>query len=117
MPLRAISNKVVIRPMPSETETSGGILLPDTVQERSTIGEVLSVGPGRLDEKTGNRLPIDLEPGDWVAFGKWAGRGSRPDDPDWEPVPGQPCPQLLIVNEDEILGVIDPPKLTKNRSK
>lgn len=110
MPLRPLNDKVVVRPMKPASKV-GSILLPDEAKEVPTKGQVLAVGPGLMDPKTGNRTPIDLRPGEWVTFSKYAGHGRQIDDPDWSPVPGEVPPKLLILGEAEIFGVVEPPTI------
>jgi len=81
--------------MPSEEKTKSGIVLPDTAKEKPQEGEVVAVGNGRLLE-TGQRVPIDLEPGDKILFSKYAGNEVKIDDVEY-----------LIMREADILGVIE----------
>ncbi|MGE0517170.1 MAG: co-chaperone GroES, partial [Hyphomicrobiaceae bacterium] len=77
------------------SKTAGGILIPDTAQEKPSQGEVVSVGPGGRDEK-GNLVPMTVKSGDRVLFGKWSGTEVKID--------GR---ELLIMKESDILGVLD----------
>jgi len=81
--------------MPSEEKTKSGIVLPDTAKEKPQEGEVIAVGSGRLLE-TGQRVPIDLKPGDKILFSKYSGNEVKIDDVDY-----------LIMRESDILGVIE----------
>lgn len=89
-----LGDKVVIKRLESEQTTAGGIVLPDTAQERPQQGRVLSVGDGRL-MSNGSRLEHQVSEGDRVLFGRYAGTEVDVD--------GQ---ELLIMNEDEILAVV-----------
>ena len=72
MKFRPLHDRVVLRRLEGEEKTKGGIIIPDTAKEKPQEGEVVAVGPGGRDE-AGKLLPIDLEPGDRVLFGKWSG--------------------------------------------
>ncbi|MHB1042663.1 MAG: co-chaperone GroES [Eubacteriales bacterium] len=93
--IRPLGERVVVKALPQEEKTKGGIVLPDTVKEKPQEGEVVSVGPGRLLE-TGQRVPIDLKPGDRILFSKYAGNEVKIDDVEY-----------LIMREADILGVIE----------
>ncbi len=95
MKFRPLHDRVVIRRLTSEEKTSGGIIIPDTVQEKPSEGEVIAAGPGARNEK-GVLTPLDVEPGDRVLFGKWSGTEVKLD--------GQ---ELLIMNGSDIMGVIE----------
>ncbi|MDD3653909.1 MAG: co-chaperone GroES [Desulfotomaculaceae bacterium] len=93
--IRPLGERVVVKPMPSEEKTKSGIVLPDTAKEKPQEGEVVAVGTGRLLE-TGQRVPIDLKPGDRILFSKYSGNEVKIDDVDY-----------LIMRESDILGVIE----------
>ncbi|MCL6634807.1 MAG: co-chaperone GroES [Peptococcaceae bacterium] len=93
--IRPLGERVVVKPLPHEEKTKGGIVLPDTAKEKPQEGEVIAVGPGRLLE-TGQRVPIDLKPGDRILFSKYAGNEVKIDDVEY-----------LIMREADILGVIE----------
>ena len=93
--IRPLGDRVVVKPLPSEERTKGGIVLPDTAKEKPQEGEVIAVGTGRLLE-TGQRVPIDLKPGDRILFSKYAGNEVKIDDVEY-----------LIMREADILGVIE----------
>jgi chaperonin GroES len=80
---------------------SGGIIIPDTVKEKPSQGEVTAVGPGGRDE-AGKLIPIDVKVGDRVLFGKWSGTEVKID--------GQ---ELLIMKESDTMGIIDEPVAKK----
>jgi chaperonin GroES len=86
---------VVVKPLPSEEVTKGGIVLPDTAKEKPQQGEVVAVGSGRLLDN-GQRVPIDLKVGDKILFSKYAGNEVKIDDVEY-----------LILREMDILGVIE----------
>ena len=95
MQFRPLHDRVVIRRVKSEETTKGGIIIPDTVQEKPQEGEVVAVGPGARDD-AGKPVPLDVKTGDRVLFGKWSGSEVKID--------GE---ELLIMNEADIMGVID----------
>ena len=72
MKFRPLHDRVVVRRIEGEDKTKGGIIIPDTAQEKPQEGEVVAVGPGARDE-AGKLIPIDLKAGDRVLFGKWSG--------------------------------------------
>jgi chaperonin GroES len=82
-----------------EAKTTGGIIIPDTAQEKPMEGEIVAVGPGARDDK-GAVVPLDVKPGDRILFGKWSGSEIKLDGKD-----------LLIMNETDIMGVIEGPVL------
>ena len=77
-----------------DAKSAGGIIIPDTAQEKPSQGEIIAVGPGGRDE-AGNLIPIDLKVGDRVLFGKWSGTEVK--------IEGQ---ELLIMKESDIMGVL-----------
>jgi chaperonin GroES len=92
---RPLHDRVVVRRIAAEEKTKGGIIIPDTAQEKPQEGEVIAVGPGGRDE-SGKLIPIDLKVGDTVLFGKWSGTEVKIDGQD-----------LLIMKESDIMGVIE----------
>jgi chaperonin GroES len=101
MKFRPLHDRVVIKRIDPEAKSAGGIIIPDTAQEKPSQGEVTGVGPGGRDE-AGKLIPIDLEVGDRVLFGKWSGTEVKIDGED-----------LLIMKESDIMGVIDTPLAKK----
>jgi chaperonin GroES len=95
MTFRPLHDRVLVRRLEEEEKTSGGIIIPDTAKEKPMQGEVIAVGPGARDEK-GNRVPLEVKPGDRVLFGKWSGTEVKID--------GQ---ELLIMKESDILGIVE----------
>jgi chaperonin GroES len=93
--IRPLGERVVVKPLPSEERTKSGIVLPDTAKEKPQEGEVIAVGSGKILE-TGQRVPIDLKPGDRILFSKYAGNEVKIDDVEY-----------LIMREADILGVIE----------
>ena len=95
MSFRPLGDRVVVKRVEEETKTKGGIIIPDTAKEKPQEGQVVSVGPGALSEKTGQRTPLELKAGDRILFGKWSGQEVKVDGED-----------LLIMKESDVLGVI-----------
>jgi chaperonin GroES len=95
MKFRPLHDRVVVERIDPEAKSTGGIIIPDTVQERPSQGEIIAVGPGGRDEG-GKLIPIDLKVGDRVLFGKWSGTEVKVDGVDY-----------LIMKESDIMGVID----------
>ena len=95
MKFRPLHDRVVIERVDAEAKTAGGIIIPDTAQEKPQEGRVIAVGPGGRDEN-GKLTPIDVKKGDRVLFGKWSGTEVKLD--------GE---ELLIMKESDIMGVIE----------
>ena len=91
---RPLHDRVVVKRIDAESKTKGGIIIPDTAQEKPQEGEIVAVGPGGRDE-AGKLIPIDLKPGNRVLFGKWSGTEVKIDGDD-----------LLIMKESDIMGVV-----------
>jgi chaperonin GroES len=91
--IRPLNDRVVVEPL-AEEQTKSGIIIPDTAKARPTQGIVVEVGPGRRDG--GTRVPLDVQPGDRVLFGGYAGSEVR--------VEGE---AYLILREDDILAVVE----------
>ena len=91
---RPLHDRVVVKRVVADQKSSGGIIIPDTAQEKPSEGEIVGVGPGGRDE-SGKLIPIDLKVGDKVLFGKWSGTEVKLD--------GE---ELLIMKESDIMGVI-----------
>ena len=94
MKFRPLHDRVVIERIDPEAKTAGGIIIPDTAMEKPQQGKVVGVGPGGRDE-AGKLIPIDLQVGDRVLFGKWSGTEVKLD--------GE---ELLIMKESDIMGVL-----------
>ena len=101
MKFRPLHDRVVVKRVTADEKTAGGIIIPDTAQEKPSQGEVVAVGPGGRDE-AGKLIPIDIKVGDRVLFGKWSGTEVKIDGQD-----------LLIMKESDIMGVIDEPASKK----
>lgn len=93
--VKPLSDRVVVKKLEAEDRTSGGIVLPDTAKEKPQQGEVLAVGPGKLDEKGGARQPMEVKEGDKVLFAKYSGTEFKMDGIEY-----------LILSERDILAVV-----------
>ncbi len=98
---RPLHDRVVVRRVKEEEKTRGGIIIPETAQEKPQEGEVIAVGPGARDED-GEYIKMDVKAGDRVLFGKWSGTEVKIDGED-----------LLIMKESDIMGVIETKKAKK----
>lgn len=87
--MKPISDRVVIKPAPAEEKTKGGIIIPDTAKEKPQRGEVVSVGPGKEDNK------MTVKAGDIVLYGKYAGQEISYEGQDY-----------IIMREDDILVIL-----------
>ena len=105
MSFRPLHDRVVVRRVGSDEKTSGGIIIPDTAQEKPSEGQVVSVGPGGRTED-GKAIDMDVKAGDLVLFGKWSGTEVTID--------GE---ELLIMKESDIMGVIEVTKKSKKTAK
>jgi chaperonin GroES len=94
MPFKPLHDRVVVRRVENDEKTSGGLIIPDSAQEKPAEGEVVSVGNGAIDEK-GNRMPMDVKAGDRILFGKWSGTEVKINGED-----------MLIMKESDILGIM-----------
>ena len=95
MKFRPLHDRVVVRRLDAEAKSAGGIIIPDTVQEKPMEGEVVAVGPGARDEQ-GHIVALEVKAGDRILFGKWSGTEVKLD--------GE---ELLIVKESDIMGIIE----------
>lgn len=90
--LQPLGDRVVVRPTAKEEVTKGGIVLPDTVQEKPQEGKVIAVGPGKLTDE-GKRIVMDVKVGDTVIYAKYGGTEIKEDDE-----------ELIILRESDILA-------------
>ncbi len=94
MHVRPLNDRVLLRRLEEKEVVKGGIILPDPAKEKPQEAEVVSVGPGKLDDN-GKRVPTEVKAGDRVLIGKYSGTDIKLGDD-----------EFVIVREDEILGVI-----------
>ena len=90
--LQPLADRIVVKPKPREEITKGGIVLPDTAQEKPQEGEVIAVGPGKMTDD-GKRIPMDIKVGDTVLYTKYGGTEIKEDDE-----------ELMILRESDILA-------------
>jgi chaperonin GroES len=90
--IEPLGDRVVIKPIPQEEVSKGGIVLPDTAKEKPQEGKIIAVGPGRLTED-GNRIAMEVKKGDKVIYSKYAGTEFKLDDE-----------ELVIMREGDILA-------------
>ncbi|MBP6013355.1 MAG: co-chaperone GroES [Alphaproteobacteria bacterium] len=95
MKFRPLGDRVVVKRVQEDVKTAGGIIIPDTAQEKPQEGEIVAVGPGGRDEK-GDRIQPEVKVGDRILFGKWSGTEVKIDGQD-----------LLIMKESDIMGVLE----------
>ena len=95
MAFRPMHDRVLVRRMDEDSKTAGGIIIPDSAQEKPSQGVIVAVGTGIRTEE-GKITPLDVKPKDKVLFGKWSGNEVTID--------GE---ELLIMKESDILGIID----------
>jgi len=95
MNFRPLHDRVVVKRVEEDTKTKGGIIIPETAQEKPMQGKIIAVGPGARDE-SGKLVPLDVKKGDTVLFGKWSGTEVKIDGD-----------ELLIMKESDIMGVLD----------
>jgi len=90
--LEPLGDRVVVKPMPKEEVTKGGIVIPDTAKEKPQEGKVIAVGPGRMTED-GKRIAMDVKVGDIVIYAKYGGTEIKENDE-----------ELIILRESDILA-------------
>ena len=95
MKFRPLHDRVLVKRVESDTKTKGGIIIPDTAQEKPMEGKVISVGSGMRGED-GKIVALDVKKGDRILFGKWSGTEVKVDGDD-----------LLIMKESDIMGIIE----------
>ena len=101
MAFRPLGDRVVVRRVKEDQKTAGGIIIPETAQEKPQEGEIIAVGPGALDD-SGKRVAPEVKVGDFVLFGKWSGTEVKIDGDD-----------LLIMKESDIMGIVEGRKASK----
>ncbi len=95
MKFRPLHDRVLVKRVEQEEKTAGGIIIPDTAQEKPSEGKIVAVGSGaRRDD--GTIVALDVKAGDMVLFGKWSGTEVKVDGED-----------LLIMKESDLLGIIE----------
>ena len=95
MKFRPLHDRVLVRRIEQDIKTAGGIIIPDTAQEKPMEGEIIAVGSGTRSED-GKITPLDVVAGQRILFGKWSGTEVKVDGED-----------LLIMKESDLLGIIE----------
>jgi chaperonin GroES len=95
MNIKPLQDRVVIRQVEEAKESSGGILVPGSAQQKQTIGEVVATGPGKVADN-GTIIPMTVKVGDKVLFGQYSGQEVKDDA-------GKP---LMVMREDDIIGIV-----------
>ena len=101
MNFKPLHDRVLVRRVESDQKTAGGIIIPDTAQEKPMEGEVLETGSGARDE-TGKLVPLDVKNGYKILFGKWSGTDVKMNSEEY-----------LIMKESDIMGIITSGKKKK----
>ena len=96
MNVRPLGDKILVKRADPETKTDAGIYLPESAKDKPKEGKVLALGSGRLNKDTGEYIPFTVKKGDRVIFTSYAGTEIKIGDE-----------EILIVTEDDILGIID----------
>ena len=91
---KPLHDRVVVEPLDAEVKTSGGVIIPDTAQEKPMEGKIIAVGPGARGDD-GKLIKPDVKAGDRILYGKWSGTEVKIDGTD-----------LLIMKESDIMGII-----------
>ena len=94
MKFRPLHDRVLVKRVESDTKTKGGIIIPDTAQEKPMEGKVISVGSGMRGED-GKLVALDVKKGDRILFGKWSGTEIKVGGED-----------LIIMKESDVLGIL-----------
>jgi chaperonin GroES len=94
MKFKPLHDRVVVERLDSDEKTAGGIIIPDSAQEKPMQGKILAVGSGARDD-SGKIQSLDVKEGDTILFGKWSGTEVKIDGKD-----------LLIMKESDIMGII-----------
>ena len=95
MKIRPLNDRVIVKRVEEGQKTAGGIIIPDTAKEKPQEGEVVAVGPGKLDDN-GKRIALEIKKGDRILFGKYAGSEIKID--------GE---EHIFMREDDILGILN----------
>jgi chaperonin GroES len=93
--LRPLGDRILVKRVKEEERTKGGIIIPDTAKEKPQEGKIVAVGKGKYTDE-GKLIPIEVKPGDKILFGKYSGSEFKLEGED-----------LLILREDDILGIIE----------
>ncbi len=95
MKLRPLYDRILVKRVPEEDKTKGGIIIPDSAKEKPAEGIAVTVGNGKFDD-SGNRVALEIKEGDKVLFSKYGGTDVKIEGEDY-----------LIMREDDVLGIIE----------
>ncbi len=101
MQFRPLHDRILVSRVEEETKTTGGIIIPDTAQEKPMEGLVVETGPGARND-SGKLVPLDVKPGDRILFGKWSGNEVKIDGK-----------EFVIMKESDVMGIIQSSKAVK----
>lgn len=104
MNIRPLYDRIVVKRIDKQEEMQGGLYIPDSAKEKPQEGEVVAVGKGKRLED-GKLIPLDVQPGDRILFGKYSGSDIKLDGTEY-----------LIMREDEVLGILGAPQAAKKAS-
>src|SRR5579883_919338 len=105
MNIRPLYDRIVVKRIEQQEQMQGGLYIPDSAKEKPQEGEVVAVGKGKRLED-GKVIPLDVQPGDRILFGKYSGSDIKIDNE-----------ECLIMREDEVLGILEAqPKAAKKAS-
>lgn len=96
MKIRPLHDRIVVKRIENEENKIGGLYIPDSAKEKPQEGEVMAVGNGKINEKTGEKIALDVKVGDRILFGKYSGSDIKLDGEEY-----------MIMREDEVLGVLE----------
>jgi chaperonin GroES len=95
MKITPLADRVLVKPIDQQEVKKGGIIIPDTAKEKPQEGEVVAVGKGRLNETTGDRIPLEVKKGNRVLYGKYSGTEISIEHTEY-----------LILRESDILAIL-----------
>jgi chaperonin GroES len=95
MNLKPLGDRVIIKAVEKEEKSKGGIIMPDTAKEKPLEGEIIAVGPGKLDDD-GKRLPMDVKVGDRVIYSKYSGTEIKFEGEEY-----------LILRESDVQAIVE----------
>ena len=105
MNVRPLHDRIIVQRLDEGEQQIGGIIIPDSAKEKPQQGKVLAVGDGRMTDE-GKRIPLDVQAGNLILFGKYSGQEIKLDGTEY-----------LIVKEDEVLAIIDGASATQKSEK
>jgi chaperonin GroES len=94
MKLRPLADRVIVRPIEDQEQKKGGIIIPDTAKEKPVQGEIVAVGPGKLNDD-GKKVPLEVKVGDRILYGKYTGTEVEIDEQ-----------ALLVMKESDIYAIV-----------